>query len=82
MTPCREYFNGQMRLVRPLCCVDEKELHRFARISAFPAPPPTCSRSDQSRRKLAADLLRQARRGCQDAQTNLLRAGLKGIHNS
>ena len=78
MSPRREYFDGALRLVRPLCYLAEADLRRFARASEFPPPPPDCPRSDQSRRKAARDLLEQAARGCPNARTNLLRAGLKG----
>lgn len=78
MAPRREYFDGALRLVRPLCYTAEKDLRRFARAAGFPAPPPDCPQSDHSRRKLARDLLAQAERGCRDARTNLLRAGLRG----
>jgi tRNA 2-thiocytidine biosynthesis protein TtcA len=79
MAPRREYFDGTLRLVRPLCYTPEGPLRRFARACAFPPPPPDCPRGNQSRRRLIRDLLKQAERGCQDARTNLLRAGLKGI---
>lgn len=78
MAPRREYFDGVIRLVRPLCYTAEKDLRRFAQASAFPPPPPDCSQSVHSRRKLARDLLRQAEKDCQDARINLLRAGLNG----
>jgi tRNA(Ile)-lysidine synthase TilS/MesJ len=79
MAPRREYFGGRLRLVRPLCYVAESELHRFARACDFPPPPEVCPRSDHSRRRLAAGLMRQARQGLgRDVRTNLLRAGLRG----
>jgi tRNA 2-thiocytidine biosynthesis protein TtcA len=79
MAPRREYFDGRLRLVRPLCYVTETELRRFARACDFPPPPEPCPRSNYSRRRLAADLMRQARQGLgRDVRTNLLRAGLRG----
>jgi tRNA(Ile)-lysidine synthase TilS/MesJ len=77
MAPRREYFDGLLRVIRPLCYVPEADLRRFARASGFPTPPPTCPQSDHSRRRLAADLLRQAAQAAPAARTNLLRAGLK-----
>lgn len=82
MAPRREYFDGALRLVRPLCYLAEKDLRRFARACSFPPPPPGCPQSSRSRRRLAADLLKQAEQGCRDARTNLLRAGLKGNKNA
>ncbi len=79
MAPRREYFGGALRLVRPLCYLAERDVRRFARACTFPPPPPDCPHSEKSRRKLARDLINQASLGCQDARTNLLRAGLAGI---
>lgn len=77
MAPTRSYFDGALRVIRPLCYVEEKDLRRFARASDFPSPPPPCPRAGTSRRKFVADLIRSAEGGAQDAKINLLRAGLK-----
>ena len=77
MAPRREFFDRQLRLVRPLCYTPEKDLRRLARACGFPPPPPPCPVSEHSQRKLAVDLLRQARRANPAARTNLLRAGLR-----
>ncbi len=50
MAPRREYFDGALRLIRPLCYVAEKDIRRFARACAFPSPPEDCPRSHESRR--------------------------------
>jgi tRNA 2-thiocytidine biosynthesis protein TtcA len=76
MAPRREYFDGALRLIRPLCYVPEKEIRRFARACAFPPPPEDCLRSHDSRRSAAADLLHQAEGEFGNARVNLLRAGL------
>jgi tRNA 2-thiocytidine biosynthesis protein TtcA len=82
MAPRREYFDGALRLVRPLCYLAEADLRRFARACAFPPPPPNCPQSDYSRRQLARDVLKQVQRACPSARINLLRAGLKGNEES
>lgn len=76
MAPRREYFDGALRLIRPLCYVAEKDIRRFARACAFPSPPEDCPRSHESRRREAADLLHLAEREFQNTRINLLRAGL------
>lgn len=81
MAPRREYFDGAIRLVRPLCYTAESDVRRFARVSGFPPPPPDCPQSAHSRRKLARDLLRQVQHACPDARTNLLRAGLRSMED-
>ena len=82
MAPVRSYFDGTIRLIRPLCLTSEAEIRRFARACAFPDPPPACPQSDQSARRMAKDLLRQAERAIPGARANLLRAGLRGLESS
>lgn len=79
MSPRRDYFNGELRLIRPLCYTREKAIRRFARANPdFPPPPPECPISDDSRRQHAEKLIRGAEGWAKSARTNLLRAGLRG----
>lgn len=82
MAPRREYFDGLLRVIRPLCFVPEAEIRRFARASDFPPPPPACPQGEHSRRRFVAGLLREAEHECRSARTNLLRAGLKYLEDS
>jgi len=77
MAPRRNYFDGLLRVIRPLCYLPEADLRRYARACGFPPPPPACPQSASSRRRLAADLLRQALHAAPAARTNLLRAGIR-----
>jgi tRNA 2-thiocytidine biosynthesis protein TtcA len=78
LQPAADYFDGRFRLIRPLFYVPESELVRFARACGFPPPPPACPRSDNSRRKLVADMLKLLGRDyLKQARPNLLRVGLK-----
>jgi tRNA 2-thiocytidine biosynthesis protein TtcA len=77
MLPHRDYFDGALRLIRPLCLVAEQELRRYATVCELPAPPPECPRGAHSQRRLVADMLRDAQRQYRNVRTNLLRAGLK-----
>lgn len=78
MAPRREYFDGALCLIRPLCYLAEKDIRRLARACDFPAPLPACPLSEHSQRRTAAEMLRLAEGSCPQARTNLLRAGLKG----
>lgn len=78
MAPVRSYFDGSIRLIRPLCYIEENEVRKFAGLCGFPSPPPDCPQSNHSRRNLARELLRTAEKGCPAARTNLVRAGLRG----
>ena len=77
LQPAADYFDGRFRLIRPLFYVPESELARFARACGFPPPPPACPRSDDSRRKLVAEMLKLLGRDyLKQARPNLIRAGL------
>jgi tRNA 2-thiocytidine biosynthesis protein TtcA len=76
MPPVRDYFDGAVRLIRPLCFTREKDIRRFARACDFPPPPPACPLGDRTRRQLARDLLAQAEEQARDAVKNLCKAGL------
>ncbi len=79
MSPRRDYFEGELRLIRPLCYTREKAIRRFARANLdFPPPPMECPISDDTRRLRAEELIRQAECWAKNARTNLLRAGLRG----
>jgi len=78
MAPTRHYFDGLLRVVRPLCYTAENDLRRFARHADFPPPPPDCPQSKQSRRELVKEMLRTASAACPGVRDNLLRAGLQG----
>jgi tRNA 2-thiocytidine biosynthesis protein TtcA len=79
MNPRRDYFDGELRLIRPLCYTREKDIRRFARANPdFPPPPPECPLSDDTRRQRSEALIREAESWAENARTNLLRAGLRG----
>jgi tRNA 2-thiocytidine biosynthesis protein TtcA len=79
MAPTRVYFGGQFVLIRPLCYLPEKNIRRFSITSQHPTPPPSCPRSDHTRRQQVEDLIRQAESWCPDVRNHLLKAGLDGI---
>lgn len=78
MAPARSFFDGKIRLVRPLCYTSESEIRRFARVCDFPPPPPDCPRSDRSRRRLVKEMIRSLSQQFPSARSNLLKAGLQG----
>ena len=78
LAPCANYFEGRFRLIRPLLYVPETDLKRFARASNIPPPPPACPRSDNSRRRRVAEMLKLLGRDyLTQARPNLIRAGLR-----
>jgi tRNA 2-thiocytidine biosynthesis protein TtcA len=49
--PVRTYFDGAVRVVRPLYELQRKELMRLARLAVFPEPIERCRREDEARRE-------------------------------
>ena len=79
MAPRRDYFEGQLRLIRPLSYTREKAIRRFALANPdFPPPPPECPISDDTGRQRAEELIQLAELWANNARINLLRAGLRG----
>lgn len=76
MEPVREFFGGELRLIRPLIYVPENEIRRFAAAHEFPAPPPACPRGEHTQRARMRELLVEMQRECRDVKKNLVRAAL------
>ena len=77
--PQREFFAGQLVLIRPLIYLQEKEIARFAQAMAFPVIPAGCPHHAASRRALVKDLIRNLERQYPKVKINLVRAGLRGL---
>jgi tRNA 2-thiocytidine biosynthesis protein TtcA len=79
IAPCRDYFDGAFRMVRPLCYLRESSIRRYARAMEFPSPPPLCPLGEKTARHAAGELLRQAEKTSPKAVDHLLRTGLQGL---
>lgn len=82
MLPVRDYFDGAIKIIRPLMYVPETELKRFSAVNDFPPPPPECPRGEHSHRKLMKDLLLQMQKDCRTARVNLVRAALGKVERT
>jgi tRNA 2-thiocytidine biosynthesis protein TtcA len=71
MMPVQEFFDGKLRIIRPLCEVREAEVNRVARRLGLPAVPARCPHAEKNRRLLMAELLRQASRVDRHAVSNV-----------
>ena len=79
IAPVREYFGGEIRVIRPLCLLEESEIRRYARSAGFPEPPPACPQEDHSRRQMVRNWLRETGRDARRIKANLMQAGLRGL---
>jgi len=74
MMPVQEFFEGRMRIIRPLCEVEERDIDRLSAVIELPVFSVDCPRKDQSRRLLIKQLIRQARRVNRHVKENLYNA--------
>ncbi|OQA21872.1 MAG: tRNA 2-thiocytidine biosynthesis protein TtcA [Chloroflexi bacterium ADurb.Bin360] len=77
LAPYREYFGGQLTLIRPLIYVTEAEIRRYARACGWEFPPELeCPRKDDARRdKVERFLATFNRREREQIRANLIRLG-------
>ncbi|MBN1921093.1 MAG: hypothetical protein JW892_07610 [Anaerolineae bacterium] len=77
LAPRREYFGGQLTLIRPLLYVTEAEIRRYARACGWEFPPELkCPRQEDARRdKVAHFLAGFNRREREQIRANLIRLG-------
>jgi tRNA(Ile)-lysidine synthase TilS/MesJ len=59
MEPKVFFFDGKMRVIRPLALVEERDIVPFARASGYPLDGTPCPSGQDSRRELVKDVLRQ-----------------------
>jgi tRNA(Ile)-lysidine synthase TilS/MesJ len=80
MLPTQNYFDGALRVIRPLYNTPEIDLLEFSKIHNFPPPPPPCPQSEDSKRLYASQLMEQLKQVYPPVRQNLLSAGLRGIY--
>lgn len=76
MAPSRLFFDGKMRVIRPLIYLRERDIRRFAQISGFPQERDRCPLSGASQRTYTAELLRKLEKDNPKVFGNLARLGL------
>jgi tRNA 2-thiocytidine biosynthesis protein TtcA len=83
MMPRREMFGGRLTIVRPLALAGESEIARVCRLGALPLHSCVCPHASASKREVAAELIRAARRaGCKAAVDNLVASSLRSLPRS
>jgi tRNA 2-thiocytidine biosynthesis protein TtcA len=78
MEPRRPMFDGRVTIIRPFALVEERDIARVARLGSLPVHACACPHSRDSKREVAAELIRSARSaGCRGATANLARSALR-----
>jgi tRNA 2-thiocytidine biosynthesis protein TtcA len=76
MLPRQELFQGAIRLVRPLCDVEERRIAEYVRKAGYPITACACPAEATNPRHALDGVLRQLNRIHRTARLNLVRAAL------
>jgi tRNA 2-thiocytidine biosynthesis protein TtcA len=71
MKPVQDFFNGKIRIIRPMCEVREAVVGKVARRLGLPSVPSRCPNAEKNQRMLIMELLRQASKVDRHAVSNL-----------
>ncbi len=74
MMPAQEFFEGRLRIIRPLCEVREREVVSFARRLGLPTFSIDCPRKDLNRRVVMKEIIRSLERVNRSVGENLYKA--------
>lgn len=74
MMPVQEFFHGRLRLIRPLCEIEEAEIRRLGRHYPLPEVQTSCPRKDLNRRILMKEILQRLKRVNRQVKRNIYRA--------
>ena len=74
MMPVQEFFGGRLRIIRPMCEVDDRAIRRLLKAVQLPSFDVDCPLHGQNRRELFRDIIRQASRVNRHVRNNLYRA--------
>lgn len=74
MNPSQKLFKGKLTIIRPLCYVEEKNMHKFAKESGFPSQMCRCPNSDTSKRRLMKRMVKRIEKDCPHVKTNIFRS--------
>jgi tRNA 2-thiocytidine biosynthesis protein TtcA len=74
MMPVQRFFGGRMKIVRPLCEVQESDILRLGRAVELPAVSSRCPKKDSSQRMLFKEIIRRVKRVNRHVKENLYNA--------
>ena len=74
MNPRQELFKGQIKIIRPLCYVEEDVIKKFARESRFPSETCRCPNADISKRRMVKDIIRKLEKTCPHVKTKIFKS--------
>jgi tRNA 2-thiocytidine biosynthesis protein TtcA len=72
--PALEMFGGKLKIIRPLCYIEKKEILDFASRFSFPDTHYECPYGKQSRRNLVKGMLEGLEKECPYVKKNIFRS--------
>jgi tRNA 2-thiocytidine biosynthesis protein TtcA len=74
MLPVQSFFDGRIKIIRPMCEVEEKDVLRLMKVYPLPVFDIGCPRKPDSGRLFFKDLIKQVKRVNKHAKENLYNA--------
>jgi tRNA 2-thiocytidine biosynthesis protein TtcA len=74
MMPVQEFFHGRLRIIRPLCEVEERDIQRLERHYALPVVHTSCPRKDLNQRVMLKEIIKRLKRESRQVKENIYRA--------
>jgi len=74
MLPVQSFFDGKIRIIRPMCEVEEREVLRVMKIHPLPVFDTGCPRKPENQRLFFKDLIKQVKHVNRHAKENLYNA--------
>ena len=74
MAPNQELFRGQLRIIRPLAYIEEREISRFTRLMGFPVVRCECPNAGRTQRAVVKKIVAQLQRTAPGVKSNIFRS--------
>ena len=74
MMPVQSFFRGKLKILRPMCEVEEKKVIQFARRFNLPVISNDCPNKDTNQRNIMKDIVRQLSRHNRQVRKNIYRS--------
>jgi tRNA 2-thiocytidine biosynthesis protein TtcA len=74
MLPVQDFFDGKLKIIRPMCEVEEREVIRLMKVYPLPVFNINCPRKSDNQRVFFKDLIKQVRRVNKHVKDNLYNA--------
>jgi tRNA 2-thiocytidine biosynthesis protein TtcA len=74
MMPVQKFFDGRMRIIRPMCEVEEKEIRRLMRHLSLPVCKIDCPRWQTNQRQVLKEMLKVLKRSNKRVKENIYQA--------